>query len=119
MVLGEPTSTPSEILDQISSPVSDRILQTLKRKRVIEKAKVVLFQSRIFTVPKKDSPEERLILDLSLLNTFINRPRFKMLTLKEIKLVLTKGYWTTSLDLKDGYCHIAVSRSKTPFLGFR
>ena len=110
---------PAEILAQRSSPVSDLILQSLKKKRVIEKARVVLFQSRIFTVPKKDSPEERLILDLSFLNTFIKRPRFKMLTLKEIKLILPKGYWTTSVDLKDGYWHIAVSHSKRPFLGFR
>ena len=118
MVLGEPPP-PAEIVDQRSSPVSDLILQSLKKKRVIERAKLVLFQSRIFTVPKKDSTEERLILDLSLLNTFIKRPRFKMLTLKEIKLILPKGYWTTSLDLKDGYWHVAVCRSKRPFLCFR
>ena len=42
-----------------------------------------------------------------------------MLTLREIKLILPKGYWTTSIDLKDGYWHIAVCRAKRPFLGFR
>ena len=113
------TPPPVQILDQASSRVSDKILKVLRKKRVIEKAKVVRFQSRIFTVPKKNSTEERLILDLSILNTFIKRPHFKMLTIKEIKMILPRNYWTTSLDLKDGYWHVAICRAKRTFLGFR
>ena len=109
----------AQILDQASSRVSNKILNVLRRKRVIEKAKIVKFQSRIFTVPKKNSTEERLILDLSILNKYISRPRFKMLTIREIKLILPKNCWTTSIDLKDGYWHVAVCRAKRPFLGFR
>ena len=86
---------------------------------MIEKAMIVLWQSRLFTVPKKDSPEERLILDLSILNDYIKRPHFKMLTIKEVKLLLPRGYWTVSIDLKDGFWHVPVSRGKRPYLGFR
>ena len=115
----EGTPPPLKLINQESSPAINRILATLRRKRVIERAKIVLFQSRIFTVPKRESTEERLILDLSILNTFIKRPRFKMLTLREIKLLLPRGFWTTSLDVKDGYWHIMVSRPKRAFLSFR
>ena len=110
---------PTRILDQDSPRVSDKTLIVMRKKRVIEKAKVIKFQSRIFTVPKKNSTEERLILDLSTLNTYISRPRFKMLTMKEIKQILPKNFWTTSIDLKDGYWHVAICRAKRPFLGFR
>ena len=42
-----------------------------------------------------------------------------MLTLKEVKLLLPRGYWTVSVDLQDGYWHIPVTPRKRPFLGFR
>ena len=93
-------------------------MSELYQKRVIEKAKNLKWQSRLFTVPKKDSDKERLILDLSLLNSFINRPTFKMLTLREVKLLLPQGYWTTSIDLRDGYWHIPITPGKRPYLGF-
>ena len=85
----------------------------------IEKAKVIKFQSRVFTVPKRDSPEGRWILDLSKLNAFIKCPKFRMLTMRDVRLLLPKGFWTVALDLKDGFWHLPVSRKKRPFLGFR
>ena len=115
----EAAPPPLKTLHQDSPPDADKILFKLRRIRVIEKAKTVNFQSRVFIVPKKDSQEGRLILDLSILNTFIKCPSFKMLTLKEIKLLLPKNCWTTSLDLKDGFWHVPVSRSKRTFLTFR
>ena len=42
-----------------------------------------------------------------------------MLTQKEVKLNLPKGYWTVSLDLKDGFWHVGVAPSLRPYLGFR
>ena len=109
---------PRKKLTQKHSQALDRILKELKQKRVIEKAKKLMWQSRLFTVPKKDSDKDRLILDLSLLNSFINRPTFKMLTLREVKLLLPQGYWTTSIDLRDGYWHVPIAPGKRPYLGF-
>ena len=79
--------------------------------------KRIRWQSRLFTVPKKDG-EDRLILDLSRLNYYISCPSFKMVTLREVKLLLPMGYWTVSLDLRDGYWHVGIARRKCPFLGF-
>ena len=105
-------------LRQRHSKALDRILRELKRKRVIEKARQLRWQSRLFTVPKRDSQEDRLILDLSQLNLYIACPSFKMLTIKEIKYLLPRGYWTISIDFLDGYWHVPVAPSKRPYLGF-
>ena len=86
---------------------------------IIERAKrPIRWQSILFTVPKRNPGEHRLILDLSKLNDFIDCPPFKMLTLKEVKLLLPKGYWTVSIDMLDGYFHLPVAPSKRSFLGF-
>ena len=114
----ETTPPPLKVISQKESPELDLHMIQLRKKRVIEKAKTIKFQSRVFTVPKKDSPEGRWILDLSNLNTFIKCPKFRMLTMKEVRLLLQKGFWTVALDLKDGFWHLPVSRRKRPFLGF-
>ena len=108
---------PLKRLKQRTSPSLDKIVATLRKRRVIEKAKKLMWQSRLFTVPK-NSEEDRLILDLSILNEFIKCPTFKMLNLKEVKLLLPKDYWTISLDLKDGFWHLGVAKTKRPYLGF-
>ena len=88
-------------------------------KRVVEKAKKpIKWQSRLFTVPKKDTDKLRIILDLSHLNKFIQCPTFKMLTLREVKMLLPQHHFTASLDLKDGYWHVPITPKKRPYLGF-
>ena len=110
---------PPKIIDQETTPDQDRQLVKMRRKRVIEKAKEVRHQSRIFSIPKKDNPEDRMILDLSFLNSCIKCPTFKMLTIREVKLLLPRYYWTVSIDFKEGFWHVPISPSKRPFLGFR
>ena len=119
LLVMEDKTPPLKILKQRTSPLLDKMLVKLRRKRIVEKTKTIRWQSRLFTVPKKDSEEERLILDLSILNTFIKCPHFKMLTMKEVKLLLPKGFWTVSIDLKDGFWHVAISPKTRPYLGFR
>ena len=109
---------PVEEFVQQTSPDLELLLKKLRKKRVLERAKTIKFQSRVFTVPKKDSPEGRWVMDLSILNSFIKCPKFKMLTMREVKILLPRGYWSVSLDFKDGYWHIAVCPRKRPFLGF-
>ena len=87
-------------------------------KRVVEKAKKpIKWQSRLFTVPKKGTDKLRIILDLSHLNKFIQCPTFKMLTLREVKMLLPQHHFTASLDLKDGYWHVPITPKKRPYLG--
>ncbi len=67
------------------------------------------FFGRFFMVPKK-SGEYRGILDLSALNNYIRKERFKMDTAESIREQLRQGDWVISLDLKDAYYHIPVHR---------
>ena len=113
------TPPPLKEIHQKTSETLDAEIVKLRKKRVIEKAKSLKFQSRVFSVPKKDSLEERWVIDLSHLNACIVCPTFRMLTMREVKLLLPKGFWTVSLDLKDGFWHIPVSRRKRPYLGFK
>ena len=110
---------PLQTLSQHTSSAIDIAIRKMYKKKVIMKAKRILFQSRLFTVPKRDSTEERLILDLSCLNGYIHCPTFKMLTLKDISAILPPGYWTVSLDLKDGFWHVNIFHKLRPYLGFR
>ena len=113
------TPPPLSEFHQQTSPELDTHVHLLHKKRVIEKTSVIRWQSRLFTVPKRDVPEGRLILDLSALNAFISCPSFRMLTMRDIRLLLPQHFWTVALDLTDGYWHIAVTPRKRPFLGFR
>ena len=88
------------------------------RMRVIEKTRFLKFRSLLFSVPKRDSSESRTILDLSKLNDFIHLSTFKMLTLKQVRLLLPLGAWTAALDLREGFYHVLISRAFRPFLGF-
>ena len=60
----------------------------------------------------------RTILDLSFLNEYIQISSFKMLTLSQVRLLLPPGAWTVSLDLKDGFWHLAIAKKFRPYLGF-
>ena len=106
-------------IQQQTSPALDWKVKKLSNLRVIEKTPKIKFQSRLFLVPKKDDPEERLIIDLSMLNKNIKLEKFKMLTMNQVRLLLPKGCWTVALDLKDGYWHVPVTPKKRPYLGFK
>ena len=57
---------PLKEFTQQTSESLDAQMVKLQKKRVIEKARSIKYQSRVFPVPKKDSPEERWVIDLSL-----------------------------------------------------
>ena len=108
-------------LTQKESEKLDAQMRTMRKKRVIEKAKgnLLKFQSILFMIPKSDPSEERLIIDLSKLNEYIECPTFKMLTMLQVRMLLPKHFWTVAVDLKDGFWHIPITPRKRPYLGFR
>ena len=55
------------------------------------------FYSRIFLVPKKNG-KMRPVFDLSALNVFLCVLKFRMLTTRQLTLILSKGDWVASLD---------------------
>ncbi|MEL7196639.1 MAG: reverse transcriptase domain-containing protein, partial [Bacteroidota bacterium] len=75
-------------------------------------------QNRLFTVPKKDTTELRVILDLSALNKFILCMTFKMTTISHVRNILPNQAWTCSIDLKDAFWHVPIAPSFQGYLGF-
>ena len=60
----------------------------------------------------------RPIIDLSVLNTHIQCPSFKMETNGSLLKAIQKGQWLTILDLKDAYFHIPIHPSYRQYLRF-
>jgi hypothetical protein len=73
------------------------------------------FYSRLFLVPKKTGGM-RPVIDLSILNTFLLVPHFKMETNRSIWSCIHPGMWITSLDLMDAYFHIPIAPPIRKFL---
>ena len=61
------------------------------------------FISPIFDVPKKDSEERRIILNLKILNEFIIKVSFKLEGYDVIMNMIKRGDYFVSIDLKDAY----------------
>jgi hypothetical protein len=59
-------------------------------------------------VPKKKGGM-RPVIDLSILNTYLVVPHFKMETNRSIRASMLPGMWSTSLDLTDAYFHCPIS----------
>ena len=75
------------------------------------------FYSRIFLVRKK-SGKWRPVIDLSVLNTWINSPHFKMVTPRTVIATVQPGHWASSIDLTDAYFHIPILKRDRKFLRF-
>ena len=75
------------------------------------------FYSRLFLVPKKDGGW-RPVIDLSQLNEFLEIPHFRMETAEGIMKALQRKEWAVTLDLRDAYLHIPMSRGSRKYLRF-
>ena len=73
--------------------------------------------SPIFVVPKKDG-KWRMILNLKDLNQDIEYQHFKMETFKDALVLITKGCFMCSLDLKDAYFSVHVNEASQDYLKF-
>jgi hypothetical protein len=75
------------------------------------------FYSRLFLVPKKKGGM-RPVIDLSILNTYLVVPHFKMETNRSIRASILPEIWSTSLDLADAYFHCPISVAFRKYLRF-
>ena len=73
--------------------------------------------SNVFLRPKPGG-EYRMILDLTELNKFIVYEHFKMFSLQTAVELVEEGCWMASVDLKDAYYSVSVSRSDRKYLKF-
>ncbi|VDI32138.1 Hypothetical predicted protein [Mytilus galloprovincialis] len=96
-------------------------VETLLTKRAVEEVPVSSidpgFYSRLFLVSKKTGGM-RPVIDLSILNSYMIIPHFKMETNRSIRAYILQGMCTTSLDLTDAYFHVPVCHSYRKFLRF-
>ena len=75
------------------------------------------FYSRLFLVPK---PRKKWcpVIDLSVLNSCMLVPTFKMETAEIIRNSVTKGKGLVSVDLKDAYFHVPIHPDSQHLLCF-
>ena len=122
---GPPLSDSPIPMSQTSDKERFRLLseevQSLLLKRVIEEIPPTQstpgFYSRLFLVPKKTGGM-RPVIDLSILNSYLSVPHFKMETNRSIRACILPGMLTTKLDLSDAYFHIPISLASRKFLRF-
>jgi hypothetical protein len=77
-----------------------------------------LFTSPIGVVPKKNR-KMWMIINMHLLNTFINTPQFKYNSLGELMMMLHPCDWTFMMDFCNSFHHTEVLPQHQPFLRFR
>ena len=105
-----------QFFSQTTNSAPEEEVQKLLQKRAVEgiNPEGPGFYSRIFLVPRKNG-KLRLIIDLSILNTFLSIQSFSMETAK-VRNAILPNYWTFSLHLSDAYLHVPIHFSSRKFL---
>lgn len=76
------------------------------------------FISSYFLI-KKPNGEDRFILNLKKLNTFIQAPHFKLEDYRTVLKLLNKSYFLSKIDLKDAYYLVPIRKKDRKYLRFR
>ena len=77
------------------------------------------FISPIFTVPKKNTDEHRLILNLKELNQYIEPHHFKMETFESTLRLIKPNNFLASIDLRHAYYSVNMAKSHQKYLRFQ
>ena len=59
------------------------------------------------------------MIDLSILNSHLHVPTFKMETAESIRKLIRQGEWATSIDLTDAYFHVPIHPQSQKYLRFQ
>ena len=119
-----PLSRFPAIRSSYSSPVKQEALLESVQQMVQKRAVVPVqnknslgFYSRLFLVPKPEN-KWRPVIDLSVVNTYLHVPIFKMETAEVIRASLQTGEWVASIDLTDAYFHVPIHPKFQKYLRF-
>ena len=95
------------------------VQQMLQKKAIVpvKMSATLGFHSRLFLVPKPGK-KWRPVIDLSVLNSHLTVPTFKMETAEVIRNSICKGEWVVSVDLTDAYFHIPIHQRSQKLLRF-
>ena len=105
---------------QFAAAALDAEVRDLLEKQAVEELHTPVspgFYGRIFVVPKATGGW-RPVLDLSPLNRFLTKVRFKMETAASVRAAIQPNDWATSLDLRDAYFQVLVHPRSRPWLRF-
>ena len=105
---------------QSSSPLLQEESAELLKKQAVERVQNLgtpRFYSGLFLVPKKTG-KLRPLIDLSLLNQYINKQHFKMETVKSVRQSIIDNNWAVFIDLTDAYLHIPIHPISRKYLRF-
>ena len=105
-------------MSQSSSPFIREEMETILKKRAVERVQnpgTPGFYSWIFLVPKKNV-KFHLIIDLYLLNRYIEKQSFKMETVKSVRQAMKLNDWAVSIDLTDAYRHVPIHPQSRKYL---
>lgn len=98
--------------------IDEEVAALLEKGAIEEVSPSPGFYSRVFVVPKKDGGW-RPVINLKLLNKqYLDPPSFRMDTAKDVGLLLQESDWAASIDLRDAYFHVSVSRRFHRFMRF-
>ena len=105
------SSYPHNSFSKEHAPLIENEIASLLEKHVIVPSyhEFEEFISPIFAVPKNEG-KIRLILNLKKLNTFLEYAHFKMESIHSILQLVTPGSWLASIDLKDAYYSVPISK---------
>ena len=113
-----PLTMPSYSPTSVKGQALEKELGSLLQKGAIEPAPPGPgFYSRMFVVSKA-SGGWRPIIDLSTLNTFVERTRFRMETVQSVLSAIRQNDWMCSVDLKDAYLQVPIHQDSRKYLRF-
>lgn len=106
--------------DPVKAAALRQEVQSLLAKRAIEVVKnttMPAFYAHLFVVPKPGG-KWRPVIDLSVLNSYITAPYFRMETARTLRHSVLPGEYAVSIDMSDAYLHVMMHPSAKKFLRF-